>query len=131
MATSKISKNDIQRTIKEWSNASLEVNTWYVGATLTIPAGTKALILAATGNGSTSKINNVCNINISAGTASVSAIGSTSNDAGSGNAATGWAYIEAETQVTLLIRQYGYAQAISGTASGRVVAFTLSGRKVT
>ena len=131
MAISKIFRELMPITTKSWTNQSVEANTWYVGASINIPAGSKVLILAGTNNGKGSKIANGCNLNHSSGTANTVLIGNGICDAGSSNSTIGWAYIDANTDCVIQVRQYGYTEAISASANGVVLAITLQGKKAT
>lgn len=117
-------------TIKSWSGQSVPLTTYKAMATLTIPAGTKALIIANTGNGIGGANNNICNFNLSAGTTNRWIPFSSNNADGAGNFTVGLAYIEAKTQCTVQVRQYGYTQAFTA-ANGNVMALVLQGDKVT
>lgn len=130
MATSKIlAKNPI--TAKTWVGQSVPYNTYKVMTSFVIPAGTKALILGNTGNGIGTSRKNTCNFDKESGTANVFYNGAGLNDSAAGNRATGWCYVEAETTCKINVRQYGYDQALSGTAEGYVVAIALYGGGIT
>lgn len=124
MATSKLLSNN-PATIKTWSGQTVPSAAYKTMASFNIPAGTTALILGQTGNSTGEPRTNTCNFNHT-GTAKTYADGSSTNNAGSGNFAIGFYYIEAQTDCTVNVRQYGYVGAIEN-ALGRTVAIALNG----
>ena len=126
MAISKIlAKNPI--TAKTWYGQSVPLDVFKMMASFIIPAGTKALIIGNTGNGIGTSRRNTCNFEKESGTANVFYNGVGLNNSAAGNRASGWCYVEAETTCKINVRQYGYEQALSGTADGYVVAIALYG----
>ena len=95
MATSKIPTR-LPVIKKSWSNIATPAKQYYTGATFTIPANTRALILVKTFNGLTTETLNTCNFN-AIGSPKMSANGSQTAKAGAGNNVTGWFYIETGT----------------------------------
>ena len=131
MATSTLTQN-IKTVKKTWSNQTLTQGEYKVMATFTISAGTKALILAKTGNALAAEETNAASFNLSSGTASVFFDGSVVARPGSGNHTLGAYYIEAATDCTVQVRQYGYSRASEVTnANGQAIAITLQGGSVT
>ena len=128
MATSKLFTNN-PATIKTWNGQTVPSAAYKTMASFNIPAGTTALILCQTGNSTGEPRTNTCNFNHT-GTAKAYADGSGTNNAGSGNFAIGFYYIEAQTDCTVNVRQYGYVGAIE-SAIGRAVAIALSGGGIT
>lgn len=129
MAISKILSNT-PAVRKTWANQSVPATSYKTMASFNIPAGTTALILGKTGNGLSEVRTNACNFEHT-GTARTACNGSSINNVGSGNFAVGFYYIEAQTNCTVNVRQYGYSGAIESTANGDAIAIALIGGGIT
>ena len=128
MATSKI-PTKLPVIKKSWSNLATPAAQYYTGASFTIPANTRALLLAKTANGKVEEITNTCNFNAT-GSPKMIANGSQTTKAGSGNFVTGWFYIETGTSsCTVDVRQYGYDTTVTG-GTGEAIAITLEGAAI-
>lgn len=130
MAQSTI-KNGLSIARGDWTGQTVPASNWAVMKTITVPARTKALILANSGNALTTNTRNTCNFILSSGTASVSYASPTANDSGAGNYTNGWFYIETTTECKVQVRQYGYDGIEVQDARGKVIAITLEGARCT
>ena len=126
MATSKIIKQFSKTITKTWSGQSYTVGNYKTMASFNIPAGGEVLVLGRTGNGQGTELQNICDFNLSSGSADTFINGSSMSKAGSGNFAIGWCYVKATTACVVDVRQYGYVQDISN-ANGVAAAIPLNG----
>lgn len=128
MATSKI-PTKLPVIKKSWSNLATPAAQYYTGASFNIPANTRALIFASTGNGKSEPTINTCAFDIR-GNSKTSAAGRSNNNSGNGNFTTGWLYIETESSAcTVNVQQYGYDTTVK-KANGTAIAITLEGAAI-
>lgn len=116
-------------TLKSWTGKSVPSGAYATMISLTVPAGTRAVILGTSGNGIATARNNICQFSITSGTANESMLASGGNDSGSGNFVISWGYVDAQTDCVVEVRQYGYGGAFTN-ANGKVVAIALHGDAV-
>ena len=114
---------------KEWTGLATPEAKYYTGATFNIPANTRALLFGRTSNGKGTEVTNTCSFSTT-GSPKLTADGSQTTKAGSGNFATGWYYIETgNTSCSVAVRQYGYDSTVTN-GQGNAIAITLEGGKI-
>lgn len=113
--------------IKTWSGIATPKSQYYNCTTFTLKPKSKYLILANNGNGQGGNVKCMCAFDITSGTATRWLGGASLNDAGSGNNANGWAYVETgSSSCTLAVRGYGYNTSVTNL-NGVAIAFRLTG----
>lgn len=114
--------------LRSWSNiATPNASTYYNCATFTLKPNSKYLILAYNGNGLGTAVTCTCNFTVVSGTAKLNISASGKNNAGSGNPALGWAYVETgSSPVTYAIRGYSYDTSVTNL-NGAAIAIRLVG----
>ena len=112
--------------VRTWSNIATPSAAYYTCATFQLKPKSKYLILAYMSNGLGTAATNVCGLGTTAGTPIQAVYGIGQSNAGSGNATTGWGYVETgSSEITVVVRGYGYNT--SAKLAGTAVAIRLVG----